>query len=264
MVMRVAMLEAYFDESGSHDGSPVLCVAGYVFEKDRCLALDLSWKAVLERFGLPYFHMVDCAHGSAPFDKLTKPQRIEVETLLIQLIRRHSLFGFAMAVPEKDYDAVLPPPNPLGSAYTYCCWTVLSVIHEWIVRTQFVGKVAYFFEAGHQHGPEANAVMDRIFNHPNLRGEYRYGGHSFIDKQNRPMQAADLLAWQHATDVKKILAGGTKKRADFLALIENQPMMLRYVSRDDLQRMRRQIDATTRGERLVSGTFGAHSFISEA
>src|SRR5438105_4019181 len=34
-VMQLA--EAYFDESGSHDGSPVLCVAGYIFEKNACM-----------------------------------------------------------------------------------------------------------------------------------------------------------------------------------------------------------------------------------
>src|SRR5260370_16083601 len=92
----VAMLEAHFDESGSHAGSPALCVAGYLFKKEDAKALDLKWKGVLDHFNLPYFRMSACAHGNYPFDKLCREQRIEVETLMIELIREHMLFGSAV------------------------------------------------------------------------------------------------------------------------------------------------------------------------
>jgi hypothetical protein len=57
----VPFFETYFDESDSHKGASALCVAAYLFEKEACKALDLEWKAVLDEFGLPFFHMVDCA-----------------------------------------------------------------------------------------------------------------------------------------------------------------------------------------------------------
>jgi hypothetical protein len=44
---------------------------GLLFEKEASKALDLEWKALLAEFGLPFFHMVDCAHLMPPFDKLT-------------------------------------------------------------------------------------------------------------------------------------------------------------------------------------------------
>lgn len=53
----MAFLECYFDESGSHDGSPALSLGGYLFEKESCKTLDLGWKAVLDRYCLPYFRM---------------------------------------------------------------------------------------------------------------------------------------------------------------------------------------------------------------
>ena len=36
-----AMIEAqaYFDESGSHDGAAILCVAGYIFKKSEAIKL---------------------------------------------------------------------------------------------------------------------------------------------------------------------------------------------------------------------------------
>jgi hypothetical protein len=262
----VPLLEAYFDESGSHEGAPVLCVAGYLFERTKRDRLDFLWKEVLDRYSLPFFHMVDCAHGNSPFNKLTKEERIAVESEMIAIIREHALFGFAIAVVEKEYNELFPrsPGNPLGSAYTYCCWTLLSVIHEWIVRNQFNGKIAYYFEAGHKNESEANEIMNIIFGNPNLRASYRYAAHGFVDKKEiRAIQTADIIAWQHAIDVKRMLKG-QPKRADFVALIKDQNVMLRYVTREYLQVMRKQIDASLQGRQLISGTFGGYSFVSIA
>ena len=71
-------------------------------------------------------------------------------------------------------------------------------------RNQFHGGVGYFYEAGHASQPEANALMHRNFNNPALKSGYRYAGHGFVDKaQSRPVQAADILAWQQATQVRR-------------------------------------------------------------
>jgi hypothetical protein len=258
----VAVLECYFDESGSHDGSPVLCVAGFLYEKERCKDLDLAWKDALDRFRLPYFHMVDCAHGSPPFKELSREERIAVETQMIGLIRSHATFGVAVALVESEYNELFPPPSPLKDAYSYSCWLALSGIYGWIMRNQFDGKIAYFFEAGHKYQSEANALMAHIFNEPNLRQEYRYAGHSFIAKeQARPIQTADILAWQHATDCKKIL-NKQRRRADYSALIEQQPWELRFIKREHLLVARSQLSAVQRGHQLITGMFGSQHFAS--
>jgi len=44
----MAVMEAYFDESGTHDGSPFVCVAGYLFQKGNATALDAAWRWMLE------------------------------------------------------------------------------------------------------------------------------------------------------------------------------------------------------------------------
>ena len=73
------MFEAYFDESGTHDGAHVLCVAGYLFESKKCKSLDLAWQAMLAEYNLPFFHMVDCIHRVFPFDHLSKEECVAVE-----------------------------------------------------------------------------------------------------------------------------------------------------------------------------------------
>jgi hypothetical protein len=219
----VAMIEAYFDESGSDDGSPALCVAGYLFRKEECQALDLKWKVVLDDFGLPYFRMSACAHGNHPFDKLCLNQRIEVEKLMIELVRSHMLFGAAVSVNEQEYNS-WPARRLIGSAYTYCCWQSLAGMLDWLEQNKIDGDLAYFFESGHEHQSQANAIMKRIFDNPKLRQHYRYITHAFVDKQKvRPVQTADILAWLHAKHLKDLQNGKSNPRADFVALVEGRP-----------------------------------------
>jgi hypothetical protein len=52
----------------------------------------LRWKK------LPYFHMVDCAHGNGVFANLRLDERIAVQTKLIEAIKRHAIQGIAITV----------------------------------------------------------------------------------------------------------------------------------------------------------------------
>lgn len=219
----VQMVEAYFDESGSHDGSPVLCVAGYVFEKESCSKLDAAWSEVLSKFALPYFRMSACAQGTKPFDVLTKDQRIEVETEMIGLIKQFASFGIAVTVEPKMFDAIVPSLPEIGSAYTFCAHTCLSAVKWWADKTGYHGDIAYFFESGHRSQSQANDIMNILFKNPAKRMEHRYVSHTFADKEKvRPLQAADLLAWQWHTDQKRRTRGNNKPRLDCVALVENQ------------------------------------------
>lgn len=215
----MAFLECYFDESGTHAGSQALCVAGYLFEREACKALDLGWKKILDDYRLPFFHMTDCAHNTPPFDHLSRDECIEAEKAAIALINEHALLGLAIVVNENDYKAMFGDNSPGGSPYAYCCWQILAGIRVWIKQTNFEGEIAYFFEAGHDSEGEADALMKRIFKNPELRANYRYAAHSFVDKVKvRPVQTADILAWQWATQMKRWLKDDHRMRLDFQAL----------------------------------------------
>lgn len=213
----VAFLEAYFDESGSHTGAPILCVAGYLFEKEKCRQLDLEWGEVLHGFQLPYFHMVDCAHGNPPFEHLNLQERIQCETLMIGLIKKYMIHGFSVTIDEAQYDAWRTDQYPLfGSAYSWCCWMSLLGVESWAEKNNFDGKIAYFFEAGHDSQGEANRIMAESMDIPGIR----YASHTFAKKMElRPLQTADILAWQAAKFRREWINGKKKPRADFRSLV---------------------------------------------
>src|SRR3954451_317639 len=99
----VQMVHAYFDESGSHSDSPVLCVAGYAFQKREARLLAREWNHVLKRYGVPFFHMVDCAHGNEHFTAILKERRIKLATSLIGIVKRRASHGFAVSVDLEAY-----------------------------------------------------------------------------------------------------------------------------------------------------------------
>jgi hypothetical protein len=101
----VAVLnELYLDESGSHEDSPVLCLAGFVFDADHTEELAKEWQLALDGAGVSYFRMSACAHGNEPFDKIGMNDRIALEKELIAIVRARMTFGFAFSVVEKEYE----------------------------------------------------------------------------------------------------------------------------------------------------------------
>jgi hypothetical protein len=73
-------VEVYLDESEGQNGRRIMCVAGYLFERRAAELLSQEWDAQLARFSLPYFHMVECAHGNGIFSNISKADRISLQT----------------------------------------------------------------------------------------------------------------------------------------------------------------------------------------
>ena len=213
---------AFFDESGTHQGAPVLCVAGYLIEESRLAEFDIRWREVLAQKGLSHFHMVDCAHGSGEFSVLEKPARVEVQTQLIEIIRDTTARGVGAMVVASVYDELMPFHPKMGSAYNYCIWHCLEGVRLWIEERASSIEVQYRFEQGHASDGEADRIMRFAFSNLEGRAPFGYSSHAFVEKRTTPgVQAADLLAWQMYTDWRHGMEG-RPRRKDFAALIADK------------------------------------------
>jgi hypothetical protein len=228
----MSLVESYFDES-CRDDFPVLCVAGYIFHSDEAKELSWKWNQVLQRFDLPYFRMVSCAHGNKPFKHLELCDRIQVQTEMIDLIKTHAALGMAVTVDVSAFNSLVPKHMPASDPYSFAALTILGAVGIWMTRHEFSGDSNYFYEAGHQHQSKTQLIMERFFSDEDSERTFRYTGHAFIKKiGNPPIQAADLLAWQWYTDRRHILEG-RRRRKDCESLL-GMEHMFRHVGRNDI------------------------------
>jgi len=205
--------QGYFDESGDFEQEPkVFCISGYFLTSHAATVMDAEWGRVLDKHGIPYFHMVDCAHGSGHFSRKSKEERTEIVMQLIDLIKAHTLEGFSTIVRGEDFQPSAQRPDVYSSCVASCVMALQ--VYMKIGRTQ--GEVAYFFEAGHKN-------KGRAYSH--VAGRLKSSGASLefgTKQQVRLLQAADLLAWHSAKYAKDTLLSRKREpRKDFLSLMEH-------------------------------------------
>jgi hypothetical protein len=221
--------EAYFDESGTHDGSTLLCVAGYLFNSEQCKRFDEEWLAVLEEFSLPYFRMSECIHATGAFKGRREICDL-VARRMIGIIKRRVERGMAVSIAEKDFKEHVPEGNHevTGPAYSWCVRWILSQVQDWVEKFNPEARVSYFFESGHRDQRTTNEILSRMFGSALGRERFYYAAHAFSGKLPteksptvlRPLQAADLLAWQYRTHRMRELAGNRVRRLDFNSLLQ--------------------------------------------
>jgi hypothetical protein len=253
----VVLSEVYFDESGTHDGSPMMTMAGYLFKAEQSKLFSRDWQKCLHRLGLPAAHMTDCATGNGDYARMSMEQRILSEKLLIQNIKRRSVLGFSIAVDPTMYDEIMGPFAPAMPAYSCLLMIAVASIRTWAEAAGYEGRIAYFFESGHRHASEANQYMNMIAEYgPEVIDFMRYYAHAFLDKRNAlPLQAADMLAWLHRNQLIKEREGRTKPRADFRALMRPKDMAAE-ITREQILAARAHMEQGGPGYDAMGGRIG--------
>jgi hypothetical protein len=101
------MIVAYVDESGTHKGSELLCVAAYVGTSDEWESAERRFKRADKHAGVA-FHAVDCAQGGNGFHGMDKGKRFRFYQKIVKTIDDHDLFGVASSAWLDDYEEVFP------------------------------------------------------------------------------------------------------------------------------------------------------------
>ena len=215
----MVIYEGYFDESGDFEKDPkVFCVAGYFIASEEAKAMDERWGDVLREHNLPYFHMVDCAHGVGVFTGREKSERIEVETKLIHLIKTHTLSGFSVLAKGDLFEISEKHPD----VYSSCVSTCVTALQSFLEINRIRGNIAYFFEAGHKN-------KGRAYNHVAEKIQQLSASLTFAAKEQvRLLQAADLLAWQSTKYTKDRLSKARPPRKDFMSLMEHRHTLAHF------------------------------------
>jgi hypothetical protein len=214
------MLSAYLDESGTHGESPVMCVAGLLYDRKMLRLLDRQWKNALQKAGVGCFHMKEYCHLQGEFQGKDRRSSDELFHKLIEYIKQYACGGVAVAtIPEDQFTACVQESGYVWpwSQYTTCahiCMLTLRSIARRLDRSQ---KIDFNIESGHKKMNELNRFIREVW-HSHVPGT-----HAFRDKRDlRPLQTADVWAYEITKRGKEPYR---RMRKSLQILIENNPNM---------------------------------------
>lgn len=224
------LMRGFYDESGTHDGSPVTTIAGWIFATDHARPCWQAWSAELAEKNMPAFHANQFDHF-ARANKWTKNEYNEFVGRLAAILKKYAWFGLSASVITADYNK-LPAwlKKRIGDRYHFCFHALMHELQERLRHTTAPMPPLLFFEI-------KDKVIGRTLDDFVAMNDYNLGTLIFADKQCVPMlQTADFLVYEvnHWLD-DRLLSGKRVTRIQIKELVkasEDRYKFLRYVYHD--------------------------------
>lgn len=199
------MIEAYFDDSGTHSDSTIVVLVGVIGPTPEWDRFEATWKQVLRTpiTGKPQlrrFHMTDCVNHTGEFEKYSKAETDLVIRTFRDIILAHNLHGRAIVVPRDDWDRLITGAHRVlfGDVEGYCVRHCVSSAANWVTKNTPDKQLKIIFDDGPQHVHRTKQITE------NLKKGYdgssdgtKLLGPLFLRvEQTAPLQAADMFAWE--------------------------------------------------------------------
>ncbi len=191
------LYSAYLDESGTHEGSDAVAVAGFISNRSKWQTFSDDWKNALDSWKIPYFHMSDYETRHGFFESWDDQQREERLNHLLGLIKKHTFLSVAYIIRTKQFNEILSDAAKklCGNAYG------LAAIACWFNLRQLVKKVNGYIDYTMEKVSAGSSILAWIYReqvkYPEWVEDTRLLSLSFEDKKViLPLQAADILAYE--------------------------------------------------------------------
>lgn len=196
------MFICYLDDSGTHRGSPLVTIAGYVMPDDGWAAFEAAAEPIFERRGVKILHAIELQQSKPPFTegdwKVLNKQAFVAE--LCMAMKPHQPLGFSYTAAREVYERrAKEAGRPTGaSPYVFG----FQVILNWILNSARIGKrvreegVAFVIEQGSKNNGGITAAYDFIVEKYARDLGNTLRGLTFVPKtHSRAIQMADLIAY---------------------------------------------------------------------
>jgi Protein of unknown function (DUF3800) len=242
----LAMLTAYFDDSGTHGNSDIVLMAGFFANTNQWDYFSKRWAKQLAspcpgKEPLPWFHMTECQAGDGLF---LGWKRHETDFLVHELgtiILGTGIYGFGGAMSRKEYERLVVGDHrrATGNAETICiinCFSTLLQLANAVAPGQ---EIAIVFD----DRPQKKRDIQKIFDiYKDVAGDTRIISVSFASARKMlPLQAADLLAWEIYQDTLDALAGRREaegpRRHQLTRLVAGGRIAIQFCSPEGVRRL---------------------------
>lgn len=212
---------AYFDESGTHDESPIMLMGGFLAPAENWKCFEADYWQLLKINDVSFVHGTELLHRKGQY-KRWKPEKINALILSVQnLINKHLAFGFVSVIRRNDYDEIYklgeqPKKLPKDSKIGVLFRATLALLPEAVIRENkeeaIQAQINVVLESG---GPNPGGIVG-IFNELKSimlpEWDKLIGSIEFAEKKICPgVQIADLLVY--GANRQEILEHGKKPTA---------------------------------------------------
>jgi hypothetical protein len=212
------MLYTYLDESDPNYAS-VFCVAGVLYTREGLDRLDAAWEEELRRAGIRRFHTVEYAHLRGEFQGIDRAVADALYIGLLQLIKENASGSIVVySIPRGDFDVFGDERWRRYSRYTTCAYICLGMLTS---IADIIGdrQMDCTIESGHADMGELNMLIEQQRQRGGLQG---IASVSFSPKEVRPLQSADVFAYEYGKRIRDLLDGSRRRlRRSLNSLIEN-------------------------------------------
>lgn len=147
----IAVLGAFFDDSGTHAGSPLVVIGGLLGTDEQWDAFAAAWEALLAKPlpGKPplrQFHLSPCRAREGEFESYNEAERNRITYLFRRIILDVGLVTVAAAVNKVAWDELVTDEmvgqlgDPIELCFVKCVDSVISII-----RRRKPGEMVLFF-----------------------------------------------------------------------------------------------------------------------
>jgi Protein of unknown function (DUF3800) len=244
-------LEVYFDDSGTDGMTPVAVAACYLSSKSQWDQFVRNWDEVRTQEGFDEFHMAHfvakTGAGHKPFCDWSNEKKDRVYARLASIINCRVHKGFAIAVPKRPFDDYAFAEFKAECAkdhYTWAVKSVIGLIENYRKKFAITVPMQYVFDRGSLGQTQIEAVWKNCNLHDGSGEKYGIVPERvmFQDKAIfKPLQAADILAWQMQNHMRRTVMIGLDPNdlryvhKGFRVLRDNRPMDIGFYSTEQLR-----------------------------
>jgi hypothetical protein len=225
------MLKTFMDETGIHDDSEMVAVAGYIARPKVWRAWTKDWNRA--KRPIKDFHSTDCQNFRGEFEGWSKERRDLYVAQLLKVITAHDLAGIVIGVQLTDLAAAFKDHPELvemfGTPYTACFQWAISIILEIATERGKGERMAFVHEVNDFKGEALKAFeyVNTYLNPRRIPMTMAFGSKA----DHPPLQAADVLEFEGGKFLKN--PTGTPRRAWTALDPDKTRIILRRYSKDN-------------------------------
>jgi hypothetical protein len=198
-----AVQQAFIDDSGTKGTHPVFVLAGFIGEAENWARLSEIWKQTLAASpSIKYLKMAEAAKPKGQFRGWSQKERNDKLAAFVEVLKQFPLKAIQVTIDIAAFQERQAPylPKPQSDPYFMAMYSILGGVCYDVIDSGTGEKFEVIFDRQVIFEPRANLwypVFREIwieFENPELEllpSSLRFED----DKEFRPLQAADVLAW---------------------------------------------------------------------